>query len=234
VLQSLFRVRRFDVAVALYIFGIMVAELMGAKTIPIVAIGSLHLTASVAIFVMPLLFTLVDVVVELYGRERARSIVRAGLLVVILQVLTAFFFTKLPAAPYFASSQAGYAAIFGVSIRFGLASILAFAASEFLDVVVFARLRQRMQGHGLWLRNNVANFLSQFVDSVVWTILAFYTFGMSFGANFRMISGIVIPYYLVRVAMSVCSTPLVYLGVRWLRPGAKAAKAQTELAGAEA
>ena len=219
-------IRKFDLLVALYVFGIMVVELMGAKTFPVVTLGHFHLTASVAIFVMPLLFTSIDVIVEVYGKQRARSVVRAGLLVVLLQVLTAFFFTHLSSSSEYASTSAAYNTVFGTSIRFGIASIVAFAASELLDVMVFSKLRQRMQGKGLWLRNNVANFLSQFVDSAAWTILAFYTIHQSFGSNFSFIAGIVIPYYIVRGAMSVAETPLVYLGVRWFKTN----KVQPELA----
>lgn len=210
-------IRKFDLLIALYVFGIMVVELMGAKTFPVATIGHFQLTASVAIFVLPLLFTSIDVIVEVYGKKRARSVVRAGLLIVILQVLTAFFFTHLPSSSEFASTSNAYNTVFGTSIRFGLASILAFAASELLDVSVFSKLRQSMHGKSLWLRNNVANFLSQFVDSVVWTTLAFYAFHVSFSANFSFIASIVIPYYIVRCAMSIAETPLVYLGVNWLK-----------------
>ena len=221
-MKSLFGVRKFDVLIALYIFGIMAAELMGGKTFPVATFGSLRLSASVAVFVMPLLFTSVDVIVEIYGKQRARSVVRTGLLIVLLQVCTAALFTHLPSTAYFAATQSAYAAVFGTSIRFGLASVLAFAVSELLDVAVFAKMRQRMRRRGLWLRNNIANFLSQLVDSVVWTTLAFYTFRMGAGANVSMLLGIIIPYYLVRVGMSILGTPLVYLGVRWLQPNRRA------------
>lgn len=226
-------IKKFDLMVALYIFGIMVVELMGAKTFPVATIGHFHLTASVAIFVMPLLFTSIDVIVEVFGRQRARSVVRVGLLIVMLQVLTAVLFTHLPASPEFSSSSSAYNAIFGTSIRFGLASVLAFAASELLDVTIFGRLRQRMHGHSLWLRNNVANFISQFVDSAVWTTLAFYAFNQSFGNNFSFIAGIVVPYYLVRCTMSVFETPLVYLGVRWFKDAKAQAAQRLVLAPAE-
>jgi uncharacterized integral membrane protein (TIGR00697 family) len=210
-------IRKFDLLVALYIFGIMVVELMGAKTFPVASIGHFHLTASVAIFVMPLLFTSIDVIVEVYGKARARSIVRTGLVVVCLQVLTAVLFTHLTPSQEYASSSNAYNSVFGTSVRFGLASILAFAASEFLDVAVFSKLRQRMHKRGLWLRNNVANFMSQFVDSALWVTIAFYALNQPFGSNASFIAGIVIPYYLVRCAMSVVETPLVYLGVRWMK-----------------
>jgi hypothetical protein len=227
-------IRKFDLMVALYIFGIMAVELMGAKTFPVATIGNFHLTASVAIFVMPLLFTSIDVIVEVFGKQRARGVVRIGLLIVMMQVLAAVLFTHLPAAPEFASSSNAYNAIFGTSVRFGLASVLAFAASELLDVAIFGRLRQRMHGRSLWLRNNVANFISQFIDSAVWTTLAFYAFNQSFGSNFTFIAGIVVPYYLVRCAMSIFETPLVYLGVRWFKGVKSPAGQKLNLAPAEA
>lgn len=213
----MFLIRRVDMLVALYIFGVMIAQIMSAKTFPIADGGWLHLNASVAIFVMPLLFTITDVVNEVYGRERARSLVRIGLVIVVLQVLAALFFTSLPASDRFLANESAYDAIIGTSIRFGLAGIVAFAVAEFLDVYVFSRMRDWLGQKKLWLRNNASNFVSQFVDAVVWTTLAFWTFDQSAGSNVGFIVSIVIPYWLLRCALSVAETPLVYLGVWWLR-----------------
>jgi uncharacterized PurR-regulated membrane protein YhhQ (DUF165 family) len=47
---------------------------------------------------------------------------------------------------------------------------------------------------------------------------------MGFGANFHLLAGIILPYYLVRVLLSLVETPLVYLGVRMVRPKNAAAK----------
>jgi uncharacterized PurR-regulated membrane protein YhhQ (DUF165 family) len=80
-------VRKFDFLVALYVFGVMVAELMGAKTFPLFTLGGWHLTASVAVFVFPLLFTVTDVIVEVHGRKRARSVVFSGIIMVALLAL---------------------------------------------------------------------------------------------------------------------------------------------------
>jgi len=224
----MFGMRKFDVVVALYVFGIMVVELMGVKTFPIVQFGWLHLSSSVAIFALPLLFTLTDVVTEVHGRERARSLVRIGLMIVALQIATAALFTALPSSARFAWGSSAYNTIFSTSIRFGLASIVAFAVAETMDVAVFARLRQHLGKRGLWLRNNVSNFVSQFIDVLVWTVIAFYGFGQSLGSNARFILGIIIPYWLVRCVLSLVETPLVYVGVRWLRGKVQPAPAVAE------
>lgn len=213
------KIRKFDLIVALYVFGIMVVELMGAKIIPIADIGNLQLSTSVAIFALPLLFTMTDAVTEVYGRERTRSLIRIGLIIVFMQVMTAALFTWLPAAGRFAWGDEAYDTIFGTSIRFGLASIAAFAVAEFLDVAVFAKLRERLGQKGLWLRNNVSNFLSQFVDVFVWTVIAFYSLSDSLVANAWFILGIIIPYWLVRCGMSLVETPVIYVVVKWLRGG---------------
>jgi queuosine precursor transporter len=210
-------IKRLDLLMALYIFGVAVAELMGAKTFPLIQASWLHLNCSVAIFVMPLLFSATDIVVEVYGRKRARGIVMSGLVVVILLMLFGLLATHLPASARFAPQETAYDSVFGASVRMSAASLAAFAASELLDVLVFSKLRQRLHGRALWLRNNLSNIISQFVDSAVFLALAFYAFNLPFGSNLSFIFGLLMPYWLLRCAFSAISTPFVYMGVRWLR-----------------
>lgn len=210
-------IKRFDFLVALYVFGVIVSELMGAKTFPIATIGHIHLNSSVAIFVLPLLFTITDVIVEVKGKARARSVVFAGLAMVVLLVAYSWLVTRLSPSTRFAPTETAYDTIFGASIRMSLASLAAFAVSELLDVAVFAKLRERLGKRGLWLRNNVSNFVSQFFDSTVFMVLAFYSFAIPFGKNYSFLLGLIIPYWLFKCLMSVIETPLVYAGVWWLR-----------------
>ena len=210
-------IQPFDMVMALYIFGVITAEVLGIKTVPLVTIGGLSLHATVAIIVMPLLFTMVDVVIEVYGRARARSMVWCGLTVVALLLGYAAIAVALPPSAQFASMEPAFDSVFGASIRIAAASLVAFAAAEFLDVALFSKLRSRMGNQALWLRNNVTNFVAQFVDSAVFMILAFYVLDLSIGANATMLIGLILPYWLIRCGLSVLETPLVYLGVWILR-----------------
>lgn len=210
-------IRPADLVVALYIFGIMAAELMGAKTFVITHLGDYTLRASVAIFLMPLLFTLTDVVTEVRGRERARSMVLSGLVVILLLVFYTAFATALPPSARSASTEPAYDTIFHNSIRMSVASLVAFAASAFLDIAIFARLRQAMHKRALWFRNNTSNIISQFVDSAVFLTAAFYALNVGVSENITFILGLLLPYWLLRCAMSLLTTPIVYAGVRFLR-----------------
>lgn len=215
--RSAFVIDTYDLTVALYIFGVITAELMGAKTFPLFSLHWLHLNASVAIFVIPLLFTLVDSVVEVYGKARARSLVLSGVVVVALLTLYAELVTHIPPSVMFASTDKAYDTVFGGSARIAAASLTAFAVSELLDVAIFAKLRQRMQGKALWLRNNVTNFVAQFADSAIFISLAFYATSQPLSSNYSFLAGIIVPYWLLRCSLSIVETPLVYLGVWWLK-----------------
>lgn len=209
--------KRLDFLVALYITCIMISELMGAKTFPLFTIFGFKLSASVAILVLPLVYSANDVIVEVYGKERARSIVRAGLLMVAFLILFSFLAVYLPPTPRFALKEKAYETIFGLTIRIAASSLTAFATAEFLDVFIFAKVRELLGKKGLWIRTNLSNFISEFFDTVLFMTLAFYALDKPLAANFIFLSGLILPYWLLKCFMSIIETPLVYLGVKWLQ-----------------
>ncbi len=138
------KLNRVDLLVALYVFCIAVSELLGGKTFPLGTIFGLHISTSVAIFSVPLMFTAVDVMVEVFGRDRARSLVACGVVVIALLLLYALLSTSLPPSTRFAATEPAYDKIFGTTARIAAASLAAFGLSSLLDVLVFTKMRERM------------------------------------------------------------------------------------------
>ena len=215
----MFKIEKFDLLISVYIFCIAVSELMGAKTFPLVKLFNYQLNASVAIFVLPLIFTINDVITEVYGKERTRSVIRSGLFVILLILLFSLLATALPPSLRFEKTEKAYDVIFGLSARIAAASLTAFALAEFLDVFIFAKIRESLGKKALWFRNNASNFVSQFIDTFVFMFLAFYSFDKPFDSNIGFLFSLILPYWLLKCFMSVIETPLVYLGVRWLKKG---------------
>ncbi len=214
---SYLKINKLDFLIALYMLCILTSELMGAKTFHIITLGSYTLNSSVSIFLFPLIFTINDIISEVYGKERTKSIIRAGLIMIVFLVLYSVLATLLPASNRFAGTEAAYDTIFGVSIRFSIASLIAFISSEFLDVYVFHKMREKFGSTKLWLRTNVSNFVSQFVDTIVFMLLAFWALDKGFGANATFIFSLLIPYWGLKCLMSVIETPIAYWGVKWLK-----------------
>ncbi len=214
---SMFKIQKLDLLISIYIFCIAVSELMGGKTFSIINAGALHLNASVAIFVVPAIYCINDLVIEVYGKSRAQSIVRSGLLVVLMVFLFSILAVFLPPSQRFLSSEKSYEAVFSVSARISAASLIAFSIAEFADVMIFSRIRKKLGTKALWLRTNIANVISQLLDTSIFMVLAFYAFDKTLGSNLAFLWSLILPYWLLKCFMSIIETPFVYLGVNWLK-----------------
>ncbi|MCL1839474.1 queuosine precursor transporter [Candidatus Saccharibacteria bacterium] len=218
--------------IALYIFGVIVAALMGTKVMPLGEFLGLNFNISVAIFLLPMMFMALDAVNELYGRARAKQLVWLGVIVQVLLVPFIWLATSLPHAARFEFMNGSYNMVFGMSARIAIASIVAFAVAGTLDVLIFSRLKKRSKGRHLWFRSNISSFSGTLIDTVVFMTVAFYgVFADGFANNILWLGGMILPYWLAKCAMSVVSTPLVYAGVRYLRgrKKSKSIKNQTEV-----
>lgn len=212
-------INKLDFLISLYIFCIVVSEIMGGKTFPLLNTPFIKLNASVAIFLLPLVFSINDVITEVYGAERTRSIIRSGLIIIFLLSLFSLFATWLTPSVRFVKSESAYDMIFKQSARIALASLTAFGIADLMDVVIFVQMRKKLGNKALWLRNNASNFISQFLDTSLFMTLAFYELGHPFHTNLMFLISLILPYWLLKCFMSIIETPFVYLGVRWLKGG---------------
>lgn len=215
------REQKLDLIVSFYICCIALSELMGAKTFPLANIFGYQLNASVAIFILPLIYSINDVITEVMGKERAKSVVRSGITIVGFIFMFSLLATYLPPSLRFMNTEDAYDTIFKLSIRISGASLIAFALADFLDVYVYATLREKFGKKKLWFRNNISNFVSQFIDTVLFMTLAFWAFDKPFDTNVIFLWSLILPYWLVKCFMSIIETPFVYLGVSWLQSDTK-------------
>jgi uncharacterized integral membrane protein (TIGR00697 family) len=89
--------------------------------------------------------------------------------------------------------------------------------ANILDILIFAKLREKMKNKWLWLRTNVSNIVSECFDTFVFLFLAFYSLEKWFWDNFSFILSIWLPYWFLKCVMSFINTPFVYLWVRFLK-----------------
>ncbi|MDP3740758.1 MAG: queuosine precursor transporter [bacterium] len=201
--------KKLDFLLAIYIGAIVSAELLGSKLINIFGIAT-----SVGIYSLPLTFVINDIVSEVMGKPRARNFVRSGLVVLVILFFFVAIARILPPAGFYKNNDA-YRTIFGNSMRVIIGSLTAFAISEFTDVYIFNYVRERWGKKFLWLRSNLSNFVSQFIDTTIFIFVAFYM--ASPASTVSRMWALIIPYFLLKVFFSVVETPFTYLGVKWLK-----------------
>ncbi|MGX8685230.1 MAG: queuosine precursor transporter [Spirochaetales bacterium] len=203
------RTTKRDIIYALYITFMVLVNTIGSKIISLAGVR-----VSVGIFFMPVLFVATDIVGEVYGEKEVKTFVNICLaMLVIMVAMTRLCIAIAPNEnwPY----QNEYSIIFGSSLRMTCASIVSFAVSQKLDVVLFAFIRRLTGEKHLWIRNNVATIICQFIDTVLFEFIAFWHLTPTY--TFSFLFTLIIPYWLFKVLFALLDTPICYLGVRWLK-----------------
>lgn len=198
----------------LLLLGLFVGMLIGMNLLGVKIISFFGISVTVGIFMYPITFLITDIVAEVYGKQMARKFLGVGLLVLtIIFAYTALFISLAPHERYV--SNPAYVEVFGSSLRIIIASIIAFALSQFHDIWAFEFWKRKTKGKLLWLRNNLSTIVSQAIDTTVFIFIAFYQVSPQFDAAF--VFSLIVPFYLFKIAFAILDTPFVYLGVRWLR-----------------
>lgn len=198
-----------DILAAIFLTGLITANLLGNKITTLLGIS-----VSVAIFTYPLTFLMTDIIAEVHGKKKANSLILAGFISLLILLGVTYLSIVLPANSRYPHNES-YVTVFSSSVRIILASLIAFILSQIHDIWSFHFWKEKTKGKWLWLRNNASTVVSQFIDTVIFMFIAFYQVAPRF--DFAFMWHMIIPYYLFKVAFALIDTPLVYLGVNWLK-----------------
>lgn len=92
-----------------------------------------------------------------------------------------------------------------------IASFIAYIVSQYNDIWIFAFLKTLTRNRMLWVRTNVATFISAFIDTIIFSFLAWYVLAPEPFSIQTIWHTYILGTYLFRVALSVFNTPFVYL-----------------------
>ncbi|MFA7681782.1 MAG: queuosine precursor transporter [Candidatus Peribacteraceae bacterium] len=198
------------------LFGVFIALMIGMNLLGNKVTTIIGISVSVGIFMVPLTFLITDIVEEVYGQEVVKHFIISGVIAIVMTFIYTGFFVWLEPNARFSYNEE-YRIVFGSSMRIMVASVIAFALSQFHDIWAFAYWKRKTNGKFLWIRNNLSTWVSQAIDTLVFMMIAFYHMTDKF--TFAFIIQLSIPYYLFKLVFAILDTPFVYLGVTWLKKG---------------
>jgi uncharacterized integral membrane protein (TIGR00697 family) len=188
----------------LFIWVSIVAIIANIEVIKSIDIFGLPLTLGNSLFCSISLAT--DILNEKYGSKDARKSAWIGFLVLIsFVILTQISLLFEPNAIDFSSDALN--TIFSTTPRICIASLLCFLVSNIFDVYVFGWLRKKSRF--LWVRVNVSTIISQLLDSVLFSFMAFL-----FIYPVKDILILSFTTYFIKVIITMCDTPFIYLSKR--------------------
>lgn len=185
-------------------------------------LGPFVLTAGAITY--PFTFSLLDIISEVYGPRRAKIAVWMGLIGSLLMTVALQFIMQLPSyAQEVVMHNTAFRALFGFTPGIVLGSMIAYLTAQFIDIYLFAWARSLTNNRHLWFRNNLSTLVSQFVDTllfglVAWILWPFFMWDsavapISWAAWWQ----ITINEYAFKVVFTILNTPLVYGGVYAIR-----------------
>ncbi len=150
-------------------------------------------------------FLATDILNENHGKRSANLTVFIGFFavvtVIILSQITMLFTTN-----QFDFAMSSFKEIFELSPRIALASICTYFISQLFDIWLYNKIKERTGEKKLWIRNNASTLLSQLVDTIAFTIIAFY--GV---LDNEIVIGMILPTYLIKLLVSILDTPFMYV-----------------------
>lgn len=151
-------------------------------------------------------FLVTDILSENYGKKAARKAVFIGFFsltatVIIMNIALNFKPNE------FDFIQKSLNNIFAILPRIALASLIAYGTSQLHDIWAYSFWKNLFpQDKFLWLRNNASTMVSQLIDSILFTFIAFW--GLLPHGEFIQI---LITTYLLKWIVAAIDTPFLYL-----------------------
>jgi len=204
----------YDLIMVAFVTVLVCSNLIGpAKVaqIQLPLIGSLTFGAGIMFF--PISFIFGDILTEVYGYASSRRVIWAGFGGLAFASFMAWVIVTLPPAPFW-ENQHEYEVAFGSAWRVALASLGAFAAGEFVNSYVLAKMKIITDGKHLWARTIGSTIFGEGVDSIVFFPLAFYGTGVIPNDQIMYVVWI---QFVAKVAVEVVFTPVTYKIVYFLK-----------------
>lgn len=200
--------------IGMYVMTVIATILANIEVLMLVDGFGMEQTLGNVMFASTYLIT--DILSENEGKKSATRAVWLGVFTsVIMLFFTQYWLLYTPAASDWA--RVHITAIFSSTPRLLLASFAGYVVSQRFDVWLYHKwwdYTERKTGDSkrfLWLRNNGSTLISQIVNTVIFTTIAF--FGMY---ETKIFISIMLSSYVIYIFTSLLDTPIVYIA-RWMK-----------------
>lgn len=179
-----------------------------------------NLTAGVLLW--PVVFVMTDIINEYYGQKGVRYLSYMAVFLILYGMFMIYMAIELVPNEWWARESGlresstlsitdmnlAFKRIFGQGIWIIVGSLVAFLVSQLLDVLVFHQIRKWSGEKRLWLRATGSTLVSQFIDSYVVLMIAFYI-----GSDWELVRVLAIGTvnYTYKFLMAILLTPFIYL-----------------------
>lgn len=193
---------------AFAIFGTLLGNIAVCKCVDLFGAST---TAGNVLYASTFLVT--DILSEKYGKKAATRAVKYSFSIMVLWLVgTQLILWFTPNANDYIDGS--LQVVFGLVPRITIASLLGFVCSQNIDVFLYHLIWSKTGDNAgqLWMRNNGSTLISQAIDTVIFTTLAFWgTYPTP------VFMSILVTTYVFKAVVAILDTPFIY-AARKIRP----------------
>lgn len=226
--------RLFIILSGFFIANALLAEFIGIKifslektfglspfSMTLFGVKDLGFNLTAGVLLWPVVFVMTDIVNEYYGRKGVRFLSWLAVGLIIYAFFMAYLAMKAPPNDWWQSTSGlredpaqslpdmnlAFTRIFGQGMWIIAGSVIAFLIGQLVDVIVFHRIKKITGEKKIWLRATGSTVVSQFIDSFIVLIIAFYI-----GSDWDLVRVLAIGMvnYIYKFIMAILLTPVIY------------------------
>lgn len=150
-------------------------------------------------------FLATDILSECYSKEDAKKAVYVGLCSNIVLIIATQIALRYIPSPFDYANEA-MTTLFALNLRISLASAAMYFIANMADVYIFNKIKERMNGRALWLRNNVSTILCNCIENFGFIGLAFWGI-----YDVQTILTIAVSTSVIELIVALFDTPFLYI-----------------------
>lgn len=207
----------------------IIAEFIGAKIFSLegsLGISSLNLKwgdstynldMTAGVILWPFVFILTDIINEYFGKKGVQRLSYLAVIMLIYSFLMVRLAMSLKGASWWLKGgqnqgienmNSAFNAVFGQGLMIIVGSLVAFLIGQIIDALIFEKIKQHTQDKMIWLRATGSTIVSQFIDSYVVLVIAFYI-GGNYSLTWVLQVGTI--NYIYKLGMAILLLPLLYV-----------------------
>ncbi len=195
--------------VGLYVYSSAATITANIQVLKLMTFSTLSEPVALGTATFSTIFLCNDIITEHYGKESAKKNVWLSFTTQILVTITMISAIGFPP---FKQDQAHEAMslLFMPAPRLLIASLAAFVVSQLFNIYIFERISNYFKEKMLWLRSNVALMVSELIDNIIFSGLAWVVLSPQPVSMESLIYTYILGTYLLRVVFAIFSTPIIY------------------------
>lgn len=198
------RFKYLGLITCLYITFQLVSDVSAGKLITL-----LSFPVSVTVLFFPFTYIFSDILTEVYGYSRARSVLW---IVMVCSVIAGLIYSLVAWLPAINDPDGAYTAVLGQVPRILIGGWLAVFAGDIANNYTLAKMKIWTGGKHLWTRTITSTFIGQLVNTTVFYVVALYG---KLPDNILFQS--IMTGWLLKTAVEIVFTPLTYFVVNKLK-----------------